>query len=263
VIQQNRPPSQLQWFKSSRLAKVCTATNLNTVGSPTNYDVICFPIIEWDHRFQRPQQLMTLFAMKGIAYSFALNFHDRGDQVEWWQVTDHIFQIQLPGPTQLNRFLERMPVDAVPQLLQALCEFCEQAGIRDAACMVQLPFWAPLALGLRRRYGWKVVFDCMDEHEGLTILRPEMLQDEATLARESDLVLASAQKLWDKHAGQARRCLRLPNGADFDHFNRLDNEALLADLPRLSSVIMARLWIGSMPTWCIRQRLRDRTGALS
>ncbi len=30
--------------------------------APTKYDVICFPIIDWEFRFQRPQQLMTQFA---------------------------------------------------------------------------------------------------------------------------------------------------------------------------------------------------------
>jgi len=39
------------------------------------YDVICFPIIDWDFRFQRPQHLMTQFAAAGhrvfyISHSF-------------------------------------------------------------------------------------------------------------------------------------------------------------------------------------------------
>jgi GT2 family glycosyltransferase len=208
-------------------------TSDNPLDPPEAYDIICFPIIEWEHRFQRPQQLATLFARDNHrVFYLRLTFHDRSPNIEWQKVTEHVFQIQLPGPPNLDRFVEPLPPQVQQQCLQALDDFCSQANIRDAICMVQLPFWTPLALELRDRYGWKVIFDCMDEHDGLTILRPEMLEDEVKLAREADLVSVSSQKLWNKHAEHAVRCQWLPNGADFDHFNRPVDGQVLATLPR-------------------------------
>jgi GT2 family glycosyltransferase/uncharacterized coiled-coil protein SlyX len=229
------------WLRRSRTANIATvdqstplplaAKGQDQLGIPTAYDVICFPIIDWEHRFQRPQQLASLFARHGHrVFYLRLTFHDHGPSVEWKQVAERIFQVQLPGPPDLNRFLESLPATAQQGCLQALQELFEAANIRDAICMVQLPFWTPLALELHNRYGWKVVFDCMDEHNGLTILRPEMLEDETKLASNADLVLVSSQKLWDKHNGHAARCLRLPNGAEFDHFHQPANGQELADL---------------------------------
>jgi len=202
-------------------------------GLPTAYDVLCFPIIEWGHRFQRPQQLATKFAEHGQrVYYLELTFHDQGPEVLWREVAPRIFQIQLPGPVGHNRFLESLPEEAQRTALAALERFCEQAGLLDAVCLVELPLWTSLALGLRERYGWKVVYDCMDEHSGLTILRPEMLADETRLSREADLVLVSSGKLREKHASLATRLLLLPNAADFEHFNRAVRGRELRRLPR-------------------------------
>ena len=42
---------------------------------PNAFDVLCFPIIEWDFRFQRPQQLMTQFAAAGTGcFIFPISF---------------------------------------------------------------------------------------------------------------------------------------------------------------------------------------------
>ena len=202
-------------------------------GLPTAYDVICFPIIEWGHRFQRPQQLATKFAEhRQRVFYLELTFHDQGPEVLWREVAPRIFQIQLPGPVGHNRFLESLPEEAQRTALAALERFCEQAGLLEAVCLVELPLWTSLALGLRERYGWKVVYDCMDEHSGLTILRPEMLADETRLSREADLVLVSSGKLREKHASLATRLLLLPNAADFEHFNRAVRGRELRRLPR-------------------------------
>jgi GT2 family glycosyltransferase len=205
----------------------------NSFGVPKSYDVICFPIIEWDHRFQRPQQLMTEFARDGHrVFYLNLTFHDRSSTVEWQKVAERIFQVQLPGTTNLNRFFELLTHGVTSQCLAALEIFCAEAGIRDAICMVQLPFWTPLALELRKKYGWKVIFDCMDESQGLTMLNPEMKYEESRIVRKADLVLVSAKKLWDKHVGNASSCMLLPNAVDFNHFSSNANGNKLDKLPR-------------------------------
>ena len=203
------------------------------ISSPAGYDVICFPIIEWEHRYQRPQQLASKFAEHGHrVFYLSLAFHGQGDTVQIRQVAERIYVIQLPGPADLNRFRERLPDAAGQRCLRALEGFCLQAGIHDAVCLVQLPFWTTLALALREQRGWKVIFDCMDEHSGLTILEPDLLEDEAELARKADLVLVSSHKLWEKHAPQAVRCQRLPNATDYDHFSRPGDTQALGGLPR-------------------------------
>lgn len=215
-----------QFVGQSANPKVSTGSatsgfGLKDLELPSGYDIIWFPIIEWEHRFQRPQQLASLFAQNGHrVFYLCLTFQDRSSHVECRRIAEHIVQVQLPGPPDLNRFFEPLPSKAQEQCQSALFELCKEARISDSILMVDLPFWTPLALGLQKRYGWKVIYDCMDEHSGLSILRPDLLQEEAKLARQADLVLVSSQKLWDKHDGQNSRQLMLRNAADFDHFNQ-------------------------------------------
>jgi hypothetical protein len=42
-----------------------TPGEIRPVSDSSTYDIVCFPIIEWDFRFQRPQQLMLRFATAG------------------------------------------------------------------------------------------------------------------------------------------------------------------------------------------------------
>ena len=45
-------------------------------GQPRGYDVICLPVISWNSRFQRPQQMMQQFAQRGHRVFYAsLEFH--------------------------------------------------------------------------------------------------------------------------------------------------------------------------------------------
>jgi hypothetical protein len=165
-----------------------------------------------------------------------------------------------PGPINHNRFLEPLPY-AIATGLAALERFCRRAGMTDVVSIVELPLWTSLALGLRERTGWKLVYDCMDEHSGLTILRQEMLGEETRLAQSADLVLASSHKLYDKHAPHAAHLIYLPNAADVSHFQRAKGGR---EFRRsfIRSWLLARSWSGLMPTSSGRPLWRVRNGAL-
>lgn len=185
------------------------------------YDVICFPIIEWDFRFQRPQQLLTWFAREGHRCFYVhTRLHSAGPDARIEKIAENIFGLRLPGPAHLNLYTDRMEPEAVEQCLSALDGARENAEMIEVVCLVELPFWAPLALAARKRWGWRIIYDCMDEHAGFSTNGRDMLQQEEALLRESDLVLAASRRLHEKAAAHARSTLLLPNAADYAHFSQ-------------------------------------------
>ena len=107
-----------------------------------------------------------------------------------------------------------------------------EMGIVEAVIMVQLPFWQPLARRLRARFGWKIVYDCMDEHSGFSTNEKSMLGQEEVLARECDLVVATASTLYEKMRNYNARCILIPNAADFEHFKDTPSNDLLQGIKK-------------------------------
>ena len=65
------------------------------------YDVVCLPIIDWDFRFQRPQQLMSRFAAAGHrVFYVAQTFRPSGPPYEIREKRDNVFEVSLRGPAR-------------------------------------------------------------------------------------------------------------------------------------------------------------------
>jgi GT2 family glycosyltransferase/glycosyltransferase involved in cell wall biosynthesis len=185
---------------------------------PGKYDVIVLPVMDWNSRVQRPQQLAMQFANAGHRVFYLNTAFDSGPHPSIRQVQKNIFEMRLPSPRPLNLYKEAMDDEVRDSFFGALTSLQQVFGISHAVCMVDLPFWTPLALKMRSKYGWKVVYDCMDHHQGFTTNEEAMLSLEEKLARESDLILATSQILLEEISRHNPNCLLVPNGVAFDHF---------------------------------------------
>lgn len=192
------------------------------VPSPKNaVDVVVFPVIPWEFRFQRPQQLATQFAQAGYRVFYVeTRFHQIDSRVRLRQLAPNVFGLRLPGPAGLSLYRGKIDEETLELWVHALNEFRLQAEIHDAIEIIDLPFWAPIALASRILWGWRTIYDCMDEHSGFGNLSASVLDSEEWLIKRSDLVLATSRFLYDKIAPQAQRSLLLPNATDFNHFNQ-------------------------------------------
>jgi glycosyltransferase involved in cell wall biosynthesis len=92
-------------------------------------DVVCLPIIEWDFRFQRPQQLMVQFGKHGRRVAYV--------------------SLRATKTTEKAPNVFEVPLHAIP---------------RAELVIVQHPKWTSLA----RRLGGRVVYDCMDLISGFS-----------------------------------------------------------------------------------------------
>ncbi len=185
---------------------------------PKGIDVLVFPVMEWESRVQRPQQIATQFARSGYRV-FYLYPYFRGDgRTVVRHVSKNIFEVLLPASEPTNAYKDSMSEALENTCLGALESLRQEFGIGQAVSFVDLPFWTPLAFRLRRQFGWKVVYDCMDYHPGFVSNSPEMLQQEDRLSRQCDLLLVTSQFLLKEKHGLNHNLVHVPNGADFDHF---------------------------------------------
>jgi len=188
---------------------------------PAVYDVLCFPGLDWTFRFQRPQQLVREFARRGHrGFYVGVRFHDAGRGALLRKIAEGVYEVELPGPPGLTVYRDALDDATLAGFMEALEQLRVEAGIVEAICLVQLPFWVRVAVGARERWGWKIVYDCIDEHGGFTTNAAPMLGQEEALLAASDLVTATSRILYEKAARRAGRVLLLPNGADVEHFER-------------------------------------------
>ena len=180
------------------------------------YEILCLPIINWDFRFQRPQQLARKFVQAGHrVYYVGINFSNTLGQHE---IEQGVTGLTLPGRESTNVYQDLPTPLEVDNLVAAILEAMALSDRTLWACMVQLPYWEPVATLLRERTGCVIVYDCMDDHAGFSTNAPKMLEAEERLLKAADLVVASSQVLFDKLAPLARRLLLVRNAVDYPHF---------------------------------------------
>jgi len=183
---------------------------------PRKFDLLVLPIIAWDFRFQRPQQLATQFARAGHrVFYLSHQFASRR-----WAIAPkapNVWELTLAGPKR-NVYRDLMDQQALQAYLDCLEELHREVGFGATAVLVQLPFWWPLARELRQRWACPVVYDCMDYHAGFSTNTAAMLAVEDELLREADLVVVSSQLLQKQAAKHNEKILLLPNACDFEHF---------------------------------------------
>jgi GT2 family glycosyltransferase len=204
-------PEEMYWAKATRII-----TPLSLAG-PARYDVICFPVIDWDFRFQRPQQLMIQFAAAGHrVFYLSQHFRRSGPLYLLREKRRNLYEVSLRGlPRSIyTEFLDHQACEA---LFAALDQMRGEQSL-SAAAIVQLPFWWPLVERTRTCFAWPIVYDCMDHHAGFSLNRPEMLRAEERLLSEADSVIVSSLFLEREARKRNHRVVMARNGCDYEHF---------------------------------------------
>lgn len=218
------PTRAKRWARARRLATDAGGVLEVFSGGypqPTTYDVVCLPIIEWDDLHQRPQQLARQFAAHGHrVFYVSSRFRSDGPPVYAVQRDPNLWTLSLRGPAGSIPYRDQLSRNEAESVLGALEPLRLDAGMRRVVLLVQLPYWGRLAFAARRRHGWSVVYDCMDDHAGFGTSSARMLAEEEFLVRDADLVVVTASRLHEKVAPVARRVALVTNGVDEPHFRR-------------------------------------------
>ena len=196
------------------------------------YDAIVFSIIDWDFRFQRPQQLASQFGRHGhrVFYLSTSKFLAPGGPA--WDLTrkaGNVAELRLRSRRSLDIYRGELDPADLDILTGAFEALAADLSIGDAVCLVQIPFWGPLAMRLKERLGWRVAYDCMDEWTNFPGFGRSVLALEERLVRSADATIVSADRLEEKWKSTAPRLVLAKNAMDAEHYRaRYGPNGLLA-----------------------------------
>jgi glycosyltransferase involved in cell wall biosynthesis len=181
-------------------------------------DVLVLPVIAWTYRRQRPQQLAEALARRGRRVFYGSLAGD-GEPEEPAGVAPGVALLPIAGVRREDPADRRLVEASLSRALVGIDAARARFGIADAVLLVQSPFWAPLALALRDRFGGTLVYDCLDAHEAFGKNRPGVLAEaEAALARSADLVTATSEPLRRRLEERGAAARLLPNACDLARF---------------------------------------------
>jgi glycosyltransferase involved in cell wall biosynthesis len=192
---------------------------------PGHYDLVCFPIIDWAYRFQRPQQLMQQFAAAGHrVFYLSHRFHKSGEPYAVRPQAQNLWEISLRG-ARFNPHGGVLDAESRQLLLGSLDTLRVEQSIGVAAAIVQGPFWWPLVKAAAAGFGWPVVYDCLDHHPGFATSHPLTEEQEQELLSEANLVVASSAGLRRKARRHNRHVRLVRNGCDYERFAQVPDRA--------------------------------------
>ena len=210
-----------------------------TVGS--GLDLIFLPVIPWLYRWQRPQQLASALARRGRRVFYG-TLRGPGEPLEPGVAETGVILLPIPGVRWEDPPDRRLRGPALREAAEAFARYRERFWLDRAATVAQTPYWEPLAVELRRRFGWKIAFDCLDEYAAFTTNRETVLQESGDrLAASADLVVATSRPLLEKVSRRSANVRLLPNACDYDFFAQV--------APRTASAALRIGYFGALEEW--------------
>jgi glycosyltransferase involved in cell wall biosynthesis len=181
-------------------------------------NILCFPIIDWDYRFQRPQQLMRQFAAAGHRVFYLTHaFRKSGESHLLRPLAPNLNEVSLRG----SRFKVRHGVldeESRRELISSLAGLRRDCLGGATVAIVQSAFWWPVAKAAALEFNWPVVYDCMDLYSGFPGSHALLLDQERDLMIRADLVVASSPQLKAVAEAYNSDVLLVRNACDYAHF---------------------------------------------
>lgn len=187
------------------------------------YDVVILAIIDFDFRFQRPQQIAAQFARNGhrVFWVSPTRFLPAA-AAEAYRTTplrENLQEVHLRGP-QPDIYLGRLSPELTASMAEGIRQLRRDWAGSEGIVLVQLPFWRQLALRLREETGCAVVYDCMDEWDTFPNMGAFNVSEERELVGETDVLVVSGRTLLDKYTAAGCRPVLARNGVDFEFYNQ-------------------------------------------
>jgi GT2 family glycosyltransferase/2-polyprenyl-3-methyl-5-hydroxy-6-metoxy-1,4-benzoquinol methylase/glycosyltransferase involved in cell wall biosynthesis len=212
----------VEWLEANEIDGPSTSGELLRL----SYDLIVFPIIGWDFRFQRPQQICIQFANNGhrifyLKTTFEMLRGRDSASPQIRPIRGNVNEVRLVSASDVNIETDCIRDKNLMVLAQSMDELTRTYGIISALCLVESPAWTPLVELLKSKYGWRIVYDCLDRYRSFSTLGNAVISQEEKLSRMSDLVLASSLPIYDEQKALNPSAVLVRNAADFEHFAKV------------------------------------------
>jgi GT2 family glycosyltransferase len=173
-----------------------------------------------------------------------------GEPLEATGVAPGVTVVPIAGVAREDPADRKLQGQSLRLAAESLGRIREDYQIEEAALLVQSPFWTPLAMELSRRFGWKIVYDCLDEHAGFATNRPGLQEEEEPLAEQADLVTATSSGLLERLSRLSGNARLLPNACDAELFANVPDP-----LPPHADLTIG--YVGALDAWFDGELLKE------
>lgn len=197
--------------------------------------VLCLSVIDWQLRVQRPHHLLGRLAARGwpVLYSGTELAGGAGHvRLDLAELAPNARAVTLPGARRRSIGEDGITAADVRVAAGAIEQLAARERLGPVVTFCQSPAWRTLALELRERSGWPIVYDRIDLHRGFSTTSASIGEEDRRLVREANLMVATSECLASVDGDTRRPVLRLPNGCDPEHWTATKPAAELAELPR-------------------------------
>ncbi|MBT9161783.1 MAG: putative teichuronic acid biosynthesis glycosyltransferase TuaH [Dehalococcoidia bacterium] len=185
-------------------------------------DYFVWGVIDWYFRHQRPQQLALALAATGrrVFYISSDLVDDERDgfEVDALDASGELFQIKLFAKGAPSIYSDAPSLETVSKLKRSIGEVLDWADCRQIVSLVDHPFWYGIASVLPNS---RLLYDCMDHHEGFGNNAESLMQLEKQLLSEAELTITTSTWLNDTITPHARHCALIRNAGDYEHFAKV------------------------------------------
>ncbi|ADO47916.1 glycosyltransferase [[Enterobacter] lignolyticus] len=188
--------------------------------SKDGHDLLIFPVIDWEFRVQRPQHLAReLGALGSRVIYFTTTFHvstHPGFSIVRSPCENVVICKLHINDNNVNIYKDKLSDKQIAFLTQGVCLARQAFGFGYTSSIINLPFWRKVAESCSSNH---IIYDCMDHHAGFENNDPDMLREEETLLKSSDLVVTTAQRL-SETISEHRENVIIRNGCEVEFFSR-------------------------------------------
>jgi len=182
-------------------------------------DIFIWAIIDWHFRIQRPQHLARELARSGKrVFYMSVQFIDDphpGFSVEPIDDSGRLFQVHLHVNGAPPIYSGIPTLEARTQLQKGAGEVLNWTKSRKIVSLIEHPFWFEAARILPNA---RLVYDCMDHHEGFGGFSPELSSQEQALMRTAELVVVTSRRLDDVASKYNDQRAIIRNACEYEHF---------------------------------------------
>lgn len=196
--------------------------NLDLPNIYDKYDILFFSVIDWNFRYQRPQQIASYMAESGHRV-FYVNANFKEDNTKISKINDKIFAVTLPDrlgsriyDIDLNNDLEyyKNEIDKI----------IAKNFIKDCVIFIEYPTWEPLINNIKNKYNFKVIFDYLDDFAGFNTNNSLLINSFEKTMLCADLVISSSKYLYERAKDYNKNVQVVRNGTEYLHFNKALNK---------------------------------------
>ncbi|MEZ5402271.1 MAG: glycosyltransferase [Bryobacteraceae bacterium] len=223
---------------------------LKTAAAPVRqrlYDIVILSIVDFEFRFQRPQQIAVRMAERGHRVYWLSPTRLPGSGLyEATPLRENLWELRVPGmPVDLYGGV--LTEELVDRMMTGLDAFFREQHVSESCAYLQFPFWRKLALRMRERMGSSILYDMMDDWAHWStppLIGDPVIEDERHLFEETDVFVVTSRAFAERHKANRPPPLLIANGADYHFFHEGKSAGWLAEKPR--PVIG---YFGAISTW--------------